>query len=121
MDRIGGPDPLLVVDVPTLGRKLLVLGPIELREGPCNHIPVLELRRVRERLEEPPPHDLETFLGTRRPPRRLDAPDDVPQAIERLAPALSSDLDVIGPRVGRPGRIRGRQADHEQAVVGELG
>ena len=48
-------------------------------------------------------------------------PNDIPQAIERLAPALPTDLDIIGPGVGRPGRVRGRQADHEQAVVGELG
>ena len=121
MNRIGGLDPLLVADIPTLGWELLVLAPIELSECPRNHIPVLELRRVRERLEEPTPHDLETFLGTRRSPGRFDAPDDVPQAIERLAPALSADLDIIGPGVGRPGRIRGGQADHEQAVVGELG
>ena len=121
MDRICSPDPLLVVDIPTLRRKLLVLCPIKLRKCPRNHVPVLELRRVRERLEEPPPHDLEAFLGTRQPPGRLDASDDVPQAVERLAPALPTDLDVIGPGVGRPGRIRGRQADHELAVVGELG
>ena len=121
MDRIGGFDPLFVVDVPTLRRKLLVLGPIELRKCPRDHVPVLELRRVRERLEEPSPHDFEAFLGTCRPPGRLDASDDVPQAIERLAPALPTDLDIIGPGMGRPGRIGGRQADHEQAVVGELG
>ena len=120
MDRIGGLDPLLVVDIPALRRKLLVLGPIELRKCPRDHIPVRELRGVRERLEEPPPHDLEAFLRTRRPPGRLDASDDVPQAIERLAPALPTDLDVIGPGVGRPGSIRGRQADHEQTAVGEL-
>ena len=121
MDRIGGLDPLLVVDIPALRRELLVLGPIELRECPRNYVPVLELLGVRERLEEPPPHDLEAFLRTRRPPGRINAPDDVPQAIERLAPALPTDLDIIGPGVGRPGRIGGRQADHEQAVVGELG
>ena len=113
-------DPLLVVDVPALRRELLVLGPIELRKCPRDHIPVRELRGVRERLEEPPPHDLEAFLGARRPPGRLDASDDVAQAIERLAPALSTDLDIIGPGVRRPGRIGGRQADHEQTVVSEL-
>ena len=98
-----------------------MLGPIELRECPRDHVPVLELRGVRERLEEPPPHDLEAFLGTRRPPGRLDAPDDVPQTIERLASALPANLDIIGLGMGGPGRIRGGQADDEQAVVGELG
>ena len=121
MYRPGRLDPLLVVRVPTRGRELLALGPIEVRERPRDHVPVPELRGVRERLEQPSPHDLEAFLGARRPPGRLDPPDHVAQPVERLASALSADLDVIGPGVGRPGRIRGWQADDEQAVVGEPG
>ena len=121
MYRIGRLDPLLVVRVTARGRELLALGPIEVRERPGDHVPVRELRGVRERLEQPSPHDLEAFLGARRPPGRLDSPDHVSQPIERLASALSADLDVIGLGVGRAGRIRGGQADHEQAVIGELG
>ena len=34
---------------------------------------------------------------------------------------MPADLDIVGLGVGRPGRIRDRQADHEQAVIGELG
>ena len=36
-------------------------------------------------------------------------------------PASAADLDVVGLGVGRAGRIRRRQADHEQAARGELG
>ena len=77
--------------------------------------------RIGERLEKASPHNLETFLGTGRPPGRVDTPNDVPQPIEGLPPAVPTDLDVIRLGVGGPGRVRGWQADHEQAVVGEFG
>ena len=96
--------PLLVIGVAALGRELLVLRPVEVREGPRHHVAVLELRRIGQRLEQPPPHDLEALLGAGRTPRRLDAADHIAQPIERLAPALAADLDIIGLGVGRARR-----------------
>ena len=75
---------------------------------------------VGQRLEQPAPHDLEALLGAGGPPRGLDAADDVAQPIERLAPALAAHLDVVGLGVGRARGVRGREADHEQAVLHQL-
>ena len=75
---------------------------------------------IGQRLEQPPPHDLESLLGARRPPRGLDPADHVAQPIERLAPALAAHLDVVGLGVRRARGVRGRQADHEQAVLHQL-
>ena len=120
VDGIGRLDPLLVVGVAALGWKLLVLGPVELRERAGHDVPVLELRRIGERLEQPSSDDLETLFGACRPPGRFDAPDDVPQPVERLPSARAADLDVVGLGVGRAGGIRRRQADHQQAARGRL-
>ena len=83
-----------------------------------HHVPILELPGIRKRLEEAPRHDPGTFLGTRRPPGRLDAPNGVPQAIERLTSAPPTDLEFIGLGVGRPPRVRGRQADQLDPALG---
>ena len=112
-------DPFLVVGVTALGRKLLVLGPVQLRERTRHDVPILELHRIGERLEQPSSDDLEAFLRAGRPPGRFDPPDDVPKPVERLPAARAADLDVVGLGVKRAGRIRRRQADHEQAVRGE--
>ena len=104
VDRVGRLDPLLVVGVAALGRELLVLRAVEIGERARHHVAVLELRRIDQRLEQPPAHDLEALLGARRPPRRLHPPDDVAQPVERLAPALAAHLDVVGLGVGRAGR-----------------
>ena len=94
---------------------------IELGKCAGDHIPIPELDRICERLEKASPYNLEAFLGTGRTPGRFDTPDDVPQPTECLRPrcpptSTSSRLGVWG-----PGCVRGRQADHEQAVVGEFG
>ena len=96
--------PLLVVGVAALGRELLVLRAVEIGEGPRHHVAVLELRRVGQRLEEPPAHDLEPLLGAGRPPRGLDPADHVAQPVERLAPALAAHLDIVRLGVGRARR-----------------
>ena len=101
VDGVGRLHPLLVVDVTTFGRKLLVLGPVELRERAGDDIAILELRRIGERLEQPSSDDLEAFLGAGRPPGRFDPPDEVPQPVERLPSASAADLDVAG--TGRGG------------------
>ena len=100
MDRVCGRDPLFVVGVAALRRELLVLTAVEVGERARDDVAVLEPRRVGERLEQPTADDLEAFLGAGRPPRRLDAPDDVAQPVERLAPALAADLDVGGACAG---------------------
>ena len=121
VDRVGGLDALLVVAVPALGRELGSLRAIEVGEGARGHVALLEGVRPGERLEQPPPHDLEAFLGRRRPPRRLHPPDHVAQPVQRLAPADAADLHVVGLRVRRARRVRGGQRDHQQAVARELG
>ena len=75
---------------------------------------------VGERFEQPPADDLEPLFGAGRPPRRLDASDDVAQAGERLAAALTAHLDVVGLRVRGIGGVRCREADDEQTVAGQL-
>ena len=92
VDRVGRLDALLVLGIAALGRELLVLRPVQVGERRADHVAVLELGRVDQRLEQPAPHDLEAFLGAGRPPRRLDAADHVAQPVERLAPALPADL-----------------------------
>ena len=88
------------------------------REGDSH---LLSRDRICKRLEKTPPYNLEAFFGTGGTPGRFDTPDDVPQPIECLPPALPADLDVIRLGVGGPGCIRSGQADHEQAVVGAFG
>ncbi len=120
VDRVRGLQALLVVRVPALRRKLLVPGAVEIRERAGDHVAVLEPRRVGERLEQAPAHDLEALLGAGWPPRGLDAADDVAETVERLPTALPPDFHVIGLRVRRGGGVRRREADHEQAVVDRL-
>ena len=109
-----------VVGVAALRRELLVLTAVEVGERAHDDVAVLEPLRVGERLEQSPADDLEAFLGAGRPPRRLDAPDDVAQPVERLAPALAAHLDVIREGVRRTTSVRRGEADHQQAVAGQL-
>ena len=90
-----GLQPLLVVGIPALRRKLLVLRAVVVGERPRDDIPIPKPLRVFERFEEASPDDFEAFLGARRPPRRLDASDDVPQPGERLPAALPADLYIV--------------------------
>ena len=120
MNWVGCGAPLLVVGVAALRRKLLVLDAVDVGERAGDDVPVLELHRIGERLEQPPPDDFEPFLGAGWPPGRLDAADDVPQSVERLPEALAANLHVVRPGVRGAGGIRGRQTDHEQAVAGQL-
>src|SRR5438552_1694122 len=61
-------DALLVVGVAALGRKFRALRAVEVRERARGYVTLLKMLRPRQRLEQAPPHDLEAFLGTRRPP-----------------------------------------------------
>ncbi len=109
MDRVRGLNPLLVVATLALGRELGALRVIEVGEGARGHIALLEGVGPGERLEQPAPHNLEAFLGRRGPPRRLDSPHHVAQAVERLAPTNAAHLHVVGLRMRRTLRIRGGQ------------
>src|SRR5688500_14974657 len=113
MDRVCRLDSLLILCVPTLGRELRLLRPVEVRQRARHYIAVLELSRICQRLEQPPPHDLETFLGAGWSPRGFHPPHDVAKPIKRLAPTLTANLDIISLRVRRAPRVRGRQADHQ--------
>src|SRR5687767_7482366 len=100
MDWVRSLDALFVIATPALGRELGALRVIEVSEGTCRHVALLECVRPRERLEQPPPNDLESFLGSRRSPRRLHAPDHVAQPLKRLAPADAAHFRIVGLRVG---------------------
>jgi hypothetical protein len=78
-----------------------VLRAVEVVEGARHGVAGDELLFLDERLEQPPADDLEALLGAGRPPRGLDAPDGVAQPVQRRAPALAADLDVVGHRVRR--------------------
>ena len=97
-----------------------MLAVVEIGEGAGDDVAVLEPGLVGERFEQPTADDLEPLFGGGRPIRRLDAPDDVAQAGERLAAALAAYLDVVGLHVRGTGSVRCRQADDEQAVAGQL-
>lgn len=88
MDGVGDLQTPLVLAVAALGRELLLLGAVQVGEGPHNHVAVFELARVTQRLEQVP-HDLDAFFGASRPPGGLDSPDRVARLVERLAPAPS--------------------------------
>ena len=121
VDRIRGLDAFLVVATATLGRELGALCVIEVRERPRGHVTLFEGVGSGERLKQTPPHDLETFFGSRWTPRRLHAPNHVAQPVECLAPADAAHLHVVRLRVRRALRVRSRQRNNEQAVPGELG
>ena len=121
MDGIGGPEPFLVLSLRALGRELLLLGAIEVVEGPRHQIARPELLRCAERLEQPPAHDLKALLSSSGPPGGLDAPHDVAQPLQGSAAPLATHLHVVRPGVGRAGGVRGGQADHQQALLGHSG
>ena len=98
-----------------------MLGPVEVGEGAGHNVAFTIPGRVRQRLEQAPADDLEPLLGAGRPPRRLDPAHHVAQPVQRLAAALAAHLDVVGLGVRRSGGIGGGQADHEQAVLDQLG
>ena len=120
MDRIGRLDPVLVVEVAALGREFLMLGPVEVVEGAGDRVARDELGLFDQRLEQPPPDDLEAFLGAGRRPRRLHPPDDVAQPRQRRPAARAAHLLVVGLRVRRGRRIGGGQADDQQTMLGEF-
>ena len=121
VDRVGGLHPPLVVSVAALRRELLVLGAVHVEEGPRHRVPGHELVLLNQRLEQAAAHDLEALLGAGRPPGCLHAAHGVAQPIQCRPTALTSHLDIIGAGVRRSPRVGGRQADHQQAPLGQLG
>jgi hypothetical protein len=95
VDGIGGLDALLVIGGAALGRKLRLLCSIEVGEGPRHDVAVFVLRRIRDRLEEPPADDLESLFGARRAPGGLYAPHHVTQPVERLPPSLAAYFHIV--------------------------
>jgi hypothetical protein len=79
-----------------------------------------KLLALDQRLEQPPPHDLEAFLGARRPPRCLHATDGIMYSAECFPPTLTANLLVACLRMGRAAGVGGRQADNEQTAFGEF-
>ena len=118
MDRIGRLDALLVVAATALRRELGGLVAVEIGEAARRQIALLE-QFARDRLEQATPDDLKALFRCRRPPGGLNAADDVPQPVERLAPANAADLDIVGLSMRRTARVGGRQRNDKQAVLGE--
>jgi len=121
VDGVGRPDALLVVRLAAVRRELLVLGAIEVVEGPRHRIARHEILLVHDRFEKPSADNLEPFLGARRPPGGLHAPDHVAQTVQGLPSPLASDLGIVGLRMRRARRVRGGKADHEQALLRQFG
>jgi len=97
-----------------------LLRSVEIREPARNYVSVFELSWFGHRLEQAPPHDLESLFSACRAPRRLNAANYISQTIQRLASALASHFNIIGLRVRRTARVRRRKTDHQQAVLHEL-
>src|SRR5262245_40886585 len=106
MNRVGRLQPCLVVRLPTFRRELLGLSPVKLRELPSDDISILEVCGIDQRVEETPADDLEAFLRGCGTPSRLDAPDDVAEALESFPAALTAHLGVVRLCVRRAGRVR---------------
>jgi hypothetical protein len=81
-----------------------LVGGIQLAE-PLDDLVAALHRLGGQRLEETPADDLERLLRSRRPPRGIDAVDDVLEGLEGLLPALTANLDR-----------RRRQADDEEGA-----
>src|SRR5690606_37332139 len=73
-----------------------------------------------QRFEQAPANDLETFLGTRRPPRGFHATDRIAEPIQCLAPTAPANLDVISLGVWRSRSVRCRQTDDQKTVLRQL-
>ena len=93
---IGRTDALVVIRVAALHRELLVLVSVEVCEFASHHVSVLELRRVGERLEQPPFYDGPDLAEWRAAlssyaPARIAAETEVEAArIESLAAQFGS-------------------------------
>ena len=120
VNRVRGLQPLLVVGVPALRWKLLMVRTVEIGECARDDIAVPESGRVVERLEQAPPDNLEAFLSARRPPRRLDTSDHIPQPAERFPTTLPTHFDIVRLGMRRVGGIRRGEADDEEAVIDRL-
>ena len=64
MDGIGSLDAVFIIGIVTLGREFGLLGAVQIGKGARHHVAVFELRRIGERLEQTPTHDLEAFFGS---------------------------------------------------------
>ena len=120
MDGISHLDPAFVVGFAAFGGKLLLLGAVQLDEGAGHGVAGDELI-AGERLEQPPADDLETLVGTGRPPGGFDAADGVLQPRQRFAAPLAADFDVRHASFGLLVRAFGcRNAHHQQRVLCRL-
>ena len=111
-----------VIRLATLRRKLAGMFRVVIGERPHHQIALGECLLLRDRLEEPPSHDLVAFLRVGRAPLRCDPLEYVPQACHRFASATAADLLIAHPfRRRHPvtGR-RGGNADHQQRTRNRL-
>ena len=94
---------------------------LEVCKSPRHYVAILELRRVGDRLEEPPPHDLEPLLGACRRHEESTRPTTLRSRSSasrpRWPPTSTLSAWVCGePPVSEAGRLITRQA-----VLCELG
>ena len=118
MNRVGRLNAPLVVHRAALRRELDSLRTVQVGEGAGGDVALLEGVRPAERFEQPPPHDLEAFLGACRPPRGFDPGDDIAQPFQRLAPAQAAHFGIVrlGVRRTLAGRVGRRQGHYQQTV-----
>jgi len=121
VDGVRRLDAPFIVGVPAFRWKLGALVLVQFGEGLGRHIPLLEGIRPGQRLEQPPPYNLEALFGGGGPPRGFQPSHHVPQPVQRLPAPDAAHLDIVRLRMGRARRVRGGQGNHKQAVTREFG
>ena len=96
MNRVRRFDTPFIFRFPAITREFLWLTAIEVHKGLDHAIARGKERRLRDRLEEPPPHDLESFFRVSRSPWRLDAPKDILKAHSRFPATFAAGLGIRG-------------------------
>src|SRR5260370_30322355 len=98
-------DTPFIFRLPAITRKFLWLTAIEVYKGLDHAIARGKERRLRDRLEEPPPHDLESFFRVSRSPWRLDASKDILKAHSRFPASFAARLGIRGRNGGGEERL----------------
>ena len=88
-------DGLRLDGIRAIAGELGLLQAVKIGKRPGHHVSILELRRVRQWLKQPPPHDLESLFCRRWAPRRLYAADDIAQPVQCLASPRTTYLHII--------------------------
>ena len=124
VDGIRRLEPFLIIRIAAFRGEFLLLRAVKLHERLGGSVAGDVQLRVGDRLKQPPPDNLETFLGTRRPPGRFHAADGVassaPARARPRSPPTSTSAISLPCGLTTP-LSTGRDADNEQGVLRRLG